>query len=354
MAPPKRRFVARLPGDDAESVLIADAHNDLLLELVLRRDERNPFGAHWLEQLRNGGVGLQVCPVYVADLAPDAQRDAALAQIDAFECALAANPDACFPVRWRGDLASMGEGRIGLVLALEGAEALGSDPGAIDELWTRGVRIVGLTWNYANAFAGGIDTPDRGLTARGRELVERLAELGVTIDLAHASEQAFSEVLDAVPSAQVLVTHAGCRAVHDHPRNVSDDQLRALAERNGVLGVMALTVVVGPDAPTLDRFVDHLEHAASVMGSEHVGLGADFIDQVIAAEVAAGKKLAEATREAMRAGGGTLAIRELQRPADYPALAARLRQRGYDGERLDAILHGNLLRVLGAALPDAA
>ena len=114
---------------------------------------------------------------------------------------------------------------------------------------------------------------------------------------------------------------------------------------------MALTLVVGRDEPTLERLFDHVDHACAVMGVEHVGLGADFVDQVIAAEIAAGKELAEATKEAMQVGGGTLAIRELQGPADYPRFLAGLRERGYDGEALDAILHRNFLRVLAAALP---
>ena len=331
--------------------MIADAHNDLLLELVLAADEPNPFRTRWLSQLRAGGVALQVCPVFVADLPREAQREAALAQVRAFERALAENADAVFHVASRDDLAEVGGERIGLVLSLEGVEALGSEAGAFDELWERGVRMVGLTWNYPNAFAGGIDTPHDGLTDAGRELVAALDGIGVVIDLAHASEPTFFEVLEHAPSAQLVVSHAGCRAVHDHPRNVSDEQLRALAERGGVLGVMALTLVVGRDEPTLERLLDHVDHACAVMGVEHVGLGADFVDQVIAAEIAAGKELAEATKEAMQVGGGTLAIRELQGPADYPRFLAGLRERGYDGEALDAILHRNFLRVLAAALP---
>ncbi len=211
--------------------------------------------------------------------------------------------------------------------------------------------MASLTWNYANAFAGGLDTPERGLTDAGAELVARMAERGAVVDLAHASPRTFDDVLARAPDAQVVVTHAGCRALHDHPRNVSDDQLRAVAERGGVLGVMALTLTVGRDQPTLARYVDHVEHAVSVMGIDHVGIGADFIDQVVDAEVAAGKELVEATKEAMRLGGGKLAIRALAGPADFRALVDSLRARGYDGARLDSILGGNWLRVIRAALP---
>jgi membrane dipeptidase len=125
----------------------------------------------------------------------------------------------------------------------------------------------------------------------------------------------------------------------------------ALAARGGVFGVMALVLTVGSDAPTLERFVDHVEHAVEVMGLEHVGLGADFIDQVTEAELAAGRELEDATREAMRLGGGKLAIRELQGPADYPRLLDALHRRGFGDDDVAALAGGNWLRLLRGTLP---
>jgi len=142
--------------------------------------------------------------------------------------------------------------------------------------------------------------------------------------------------------------------VNDHPRNVDDERLRALAERGGVLGVMALTLAVGRPGGNLERLLDHFDHAVRVMGSEHVGLGSDFIDQVVQAELTAGEELEEATREALEIGGGMLGIPELTGPGDYPLLVEGLRGRGYDGESLDALLSANWLRLLRRALPDYA
>jgi membrane dipeptidase len=331
--------------------LIADAHNDLALELVLRRDEPNPFGRHWLPHLKAGGVSLQVCPLFVADRPADRARDAALAQAAELHRALRENAADVFLVRNRADLDRIGaDGRIGLALSMEGVEALERDPGSFDELWELGVRMVGLTWNFPNAFAGGLDSPEQGLTDLGRELVDRLGELGGVLDLAHASPPTFAEAVER--GRHVLVSHAGCRAVHDHPRNLSDDQLRALAGRGGVLGAMALALVVGAPA-TIERLVDHVDHAVEVMGIDHVALGADFVDQLDAVERAAGKEQTKALVEARRVGGGRLGLRDLEGPQDYPRLVEALERRGYGGERLDAILSGNLLRVLREALPTA-
>jgi membrane dipeptidase len=327
--------------------VIADAHNDLLLELVLRTAEQNPFGRHWLPQLRAGDVSVQICPLYAAG-AGDLALDTVRGQVAELRRAVEENPQDVVQIEVAADL---DDPRLGLVLSMEGVEALGSDPAAFDELFDAGVRMVSLTWNYANPFGGGIDAPQQGLTAAGRELVGSFAERGVVLDLAHASEPTYFEALDASGDAQVVVSHAGCRGVHDHPRNVSDEQLHALAERGGVLGMMALTLTVGRNGAGLERYLDHVDHAVETMGIEHVAIGSDFIDQVVQAEIEAGKELDASTREAMELVGGLLAIPGLVGPADYPALVDALRGRGYDGDRLDAILSANLLRVLRAGLP---
>ena len=253
--------------------MIVDAHNDLALELVLRREEPNPFARHWLPHLRAGGAVLQVCPLYAADQPPDRARETALDQATELH---------------------------------------------------------------------------RALRVQGRELVDLLGKRGAVLDLAHASEPTFVEAVER--ARRVVVSHAGCRALRDHPRNLADDQLSALAAREGILGLMALALVVG-EPPTIERLADHVDHAVEAMGIEHVGLGADFIDQVDALEVALGKEQTEAMNEARRVGGGRLGLRDLQGPEDYPRLVEALERRGYEGDRLARILSSNLLRLVREALP---
>jgi membrane dipeptidase len=325
--------------------VIVDAHNDLLLELVLsreegklgelvlRHDDERLFDRYWLPRLEAGGVGIQICPLYAAEKEYEHPSERALAQEAEFRRALQENSDRVVQVFVRGDL---DDSRLRLMLSMEGVEALEGDPAAFDGWWARGVRSASLTWNHPNEFAGGIETPEQGLTERGRVLVRRFAELGVVLDLAHASEQTWRDVPEEdVPFS---VTHAACRAVLDHPRNLADWQLEALAERGGVLGVMAIRPFVDPDEPTLSRWVDHLDHAVAVMGIEHVGLGADFVDQVVS--------LGQSPD-----GKASFGLEGFTRPDEYPALVAALRDRGYDGERLEAILSENWLRVFREMLP---
>ena len=211
--------------------MIVDAHTDVLLELVvqagtkpsselvLRRGESGVFSRYWLPRLIAGGVGVQICPLYGEGARRSDARERALAQVTELERLTGANAERVCLVRTR---AQLDDPRLRLLLSMEGVEPLEGDPGAFDEWYRRGVRSASLTWNHANEFAGGVDTPGQGLTDRGRALVRRFTELNVIVDLAHASEQTWRDVVDeGVPFS---VTHAGCRAICDHPRNLADWQ----------------------------------------------------------------------------------------------------------------------------------
>jgi membrane dipeptidase len=339
------------------SAMIVDAHTDVLLELVvrdgadpslelvLRRGEAGVFKRYWLPRLVAGGVGVQICPLYGEGARRSDARERTLAQEAEFRRIVEENAECVCQVQTGAELYDR---RLRLMLSMEGVEPLEGDPGAIEEWYGRGVRTANLTWNHANEFAGGIDTPTHGLTDRGRTLVHRFDELGVILDLAHASEQTWRDVLEE--GLPFSVTHAGCRAIRDHPRNLADWQLEGLAERGGVLGMMAISWAVDPDAPTLSRWLDHFDHAVEVMGIEHVGVGADFVDQVRAAEQ--GHDLDDVSQsETAQVAKARFALDDFSGPENFPLLVMALRGRGYDGQRLEAIMSGNWLRILQGALP---
>jgi membrane dipeptidase len=157
-------------------------------------------------------------------------------------------------------------------------------------------------------------------------------------------------VLDrAGDDAALIVSHTCCRAIRDTPRNTSDDQLRAIAIRDGLVGLMALASAVDPARHDLERYLDHVEHAVSIAGASHVCVGGDFMAQLV------------------RSGTVSITLRDLATlppgfepgtpvtglagPQDYPAVADGLRRRGHDEQTITALLHGNLLRFLRRALP---
>lgn len=326
----------------ANRIPIADGHSDLLQELVFaeQHGEDNPFSARWLEQLREAGVVLQVCAVYEA---PQTEAGVAfrgaLRQIESFWTAVESNPEVV-AVGSRRELREVGEDALGLLLAIEGVSWFGEDLWPLDLAARLGVRVLAPTWNEQNAFAHGCDH-EGGLTELGGRLIDRLPGLGMVIDLAHASPRTLADVLERAPEGAVFVSHASCRAVHDHRRNLADAQLAAIAERGGVVCLMPHPLVVDPGRPTMDRFIDHIDHAVSVIGVDRVGLGGDFLKQIARAT---------GTGHHTQDGVGIEATVEgLAGPRDYPRLFEALRGRGYSQPEIEALAGGNLLRFLAAS-----
>lgn len=329
--------------------MLADAHTDLLFELAHREHvlgETDVFAQTWLPLFEAGGVGLQVCPIFVELLhQPEATLRQALGQVASFLAALRESPERLTAVRSRGDLDAVERGeRIGLLLAFEGVEPFGYETWPVEVFWELGLRMAGLTWNRRNPFADGAAEAG-GLSRLGRSLLARMGERGLILDLAHASEQLFRECVEAY-TGRLLVTHAGCRALNDHPRNLSDEQLRELAGRDGLFGLMLHPLAIGAEERTIARAIDHLEHAAELIGPERLCLAGDWsgrLDLVVAGPMPDGLMPPGLEEGSSLAG---LAGHE-----DYPNLVSALRERGWRDEQLDGVLSGNLVRFLREALP---
>ena len=166
-------------------------------------------------------------------------------------------------------------GRISAVLGVEGAQALEGRPERVAELHRRGVRFMSLT-HLANNELGGSSSPlqgNRGLTPLGREVLEAMVSAGMTVDTAHASARTFADLAQH-PRARLFSSHTGVSGGKPSWRNLSDDQLRAIAGRGGVVGIIFATIYLGGSA--LEDVVRHVDHAISVMGEDAVALGSDF------------------------------------------------------------------------------
>ncbi len=332
--------------------MIADAHVDLLMEVAYRErrlGETDVFASTWLPRLERGGVGLQVCPIYVDHaVQPEGALREALSLAASFHRALHECGDRVVQVTTAADLDAVEAGeRIGLMLSLEGVECFGVETWPADVVHALGVRMAGLTWNSRNAFADGAAEEGGSLSRLGRELVDRLVSLGVILDLAHASRGTFAEILERAAGAPLLYSHGACRSIHETPRNLDDDQLRALADAGGLLGLMLHPLVIGPERRTVDRVVDHLEHAISVMGPERVCLGGDFTQRLWEA-----MPVPNLTKDGLAPPGLApgLGIEGLTGSEQYPALVERLAARGWGDEEVAAVTSGNLLRFLRSSL----
>jgi microsomal dipeptidase-like Zn-dependent dipeptidase len=227
----------------------------------------------------------------------------------------------------------------GILLHLEGLAPIGESLPILDAFHRLGVRSAQLTWNARNAIASGVAVAggDRGLTPFGRTVVERLNQLGIVIDLAHLAAEGVEEIL-AITSAPVVNTHANAAALCPHPRNISDDQMRAIVATGGLVGAVAYGEFIDPAQPTLERLIDHIEHMVEVVGVESVGVGSDFTDYAIdvVAAAAAGAGIYSAAY-GFPEDFGTV--------SQFPALWEGLARRGYRAEHVEAIAGGNFRRV---------
>ena len=245
------------------------------------------------------------------------------------------------------------EAKMGIILSFESVEMFEGKLDRLDLFRSLGVRVMQLSYNRKSPFAAGVMEPNGGgLTALGKQAVKRMNALGVTIDLSHANESTTADVL-ATSSKPVIVSHAGCAAIHSHPRNKTDDQLKKLADKGGVIGIYDLPyLTASPRQPTVDDYMAHMEHALKAAGEDHVGIGSDVgIDPFDTSP----KGMAEFKRvEEERQKSGLAAPEEdrptyvvgLNIPRKLEVIAEQLLKRGYSTAGVEKILGRNFARVL--------
>lgn len=309
---------------------VVDAHCDTILRLA-RGDHLGSRGSQGqvdLKRLKMAGVKLLFLSIFVERVyLPWGGLRRALQLLDVFWREYEACDGEIFLVRGKEELAQVGSSdRVGILLTLEGGEALEEELAVLRQFYRLGVRGLGLTWNYRNALAGGVgEQRAPGLSDFGAAVVRELNRLGMVVDVAHLSERAFWEVLE-ISQGPVVASHANAYRLCPHPRNLKDDQLRALAARGGVVGVTFVPGFVDLHAPSVERLADHVEYLCSTAGVEAVGLGSDF----------------DGTEEPLPG---------LEDASALPNLTACLLARGFKEEEVGKILGGNWLRVLEELLP---
>jgi membrane dipeptidase len=244
-----------------------------------------------------------------------------------------------------------------ILFNVQNADPIGDDLDRVDELHARGVRAVQLTYNLRNLYGDGcVERRDGGLSRFGLALVERLNAAGMIVDTSHCSDRTTLDAVEASASP-VAVTHASARALVDHPRAKPDHVLRAVAERGGYVGIVAMPMILTPSGrgATIDHVVDHVIHVMDVVGPERVGIGTDWgkpYYQAMAWEYGS-------IRESRSRGAGGFdwvgwlpehhfypeeVCRGVETWEGWPRLIARMRERGIPDETVDGIAGGNFMR----------
>ena len=281
--------------------------------------------------------------------------ESSVADVSRWNRIIREHPDSLLKVWSASDIERAArEGKVGIIHGFQNAAMMGDDPQRVGVFAGLGVKIIQLTYNVANQLGHGSMVPENGgLADFGREVVAELNATNTLVDLSHSGEQTCLDGIDA-STAPVAITHTGCRAVTDLPRNKTDRELRLVAETGGIVGIYFMPFLAADGMAVADDVVRHVEHAVKVCGEEHVGLGTDggttAVDDMEAAYEAARRDV-----EARRAAGISAAgerpgvvpfIPDLQGPDQFRKLADMLLARGHTSERVERILGLNALRVM--------
>jgi membrane dipeptidase len=324
---------------------VIDFHFDLPMELYAKRDRAGLFSKKFLPELKAGNISTFVAAIYIEDkYLPNKASEVAREQIACLVAEAELSKKATVCRSYREIEGARGAGKIAILISMEGAEPIGEDLDRLGQFYQSGLRLIGLTHARTNAAAhGGVFAPSgsspEGLTAFGHDLVGECERLGIIIDLAHINHAGFEEII-SMTKRTPIVSHSNARCFYDIERNMSDAQIKMIGERGGVIGVNSVLVSSRKGESTLDRYVDHIEHIAGLIGIDGVGIGFDFFEFLYA----------QWSQEEKRQLAAKLAepqfIPDLKDHSHAPNLIRKLIGRGFSDADIEKILFGNWDRIL--------
>ncbi|MEJ9282063.1 dipeptidase [Ureibacillus thermosphaericus] len=291
---------------------VVDLHCDVLEKLArfedanFRNDSRISSN---FERLKAGNVKIQVFAIFIHPDIPQEQKfQEALRQIEAFNKYVLKEPEMVHIKDWK-QIDELEEGQIGAVLSLEGCDAIDDDLEKLKIILDAGVKIVGLTWNYENKVGYGTsEDATKGIKPFGKKVIELLNERDIIIDVAHLNERGFYELLPL--AKKVIASHCNSRTLCDHPRNLTDEQVKMLVEKGGRIHVVFYPPFIEKEkkTTTIEKLVEHIKYLANLVGVEHIGFGSDFD------------------------GMDPLSVSKLSNASEFPNIIERLRQEFTDDE----------------------
>jgi membrane dipeptidase len=314
---------------------IVDGHEDIATALLEAKDRdfgvpAPPGQALSLADAKRGGLGVILGTIFATEgyWKGESPSEAAERQMHCYEELLQKHAKDLFRIESKGDLSlCRAGGPIGLLHLMEGADPVRS-PRELSRWVERGVRVVGPAWNTANRYSGGTKD-DLGLTREGHALLDEMRALDVIPDLSHLNSRAFGEVMDH-DGGPVVASHSNAHALQAHRRNLTDAQIRAIAARDGLVGVVLYNPFLASGPTTLDTVLAHILHIVDLVGPEHVGIGSDLDGGFSTKDVPQG----------------------IETVADLRRIGEALGARDMPEAAIEKILGGNWLRVLRRVLPE--
>ncbi len=329
-----------------QNSIAIDAHLDLACEIFYKRKdgEREVIKRVYLDDFRAAGFKFIVSSIFVDSEYPGTCLRQALEQIAALNADLRECGGQVRLVTSAAELEEvLSSEQIGILLSFEGLEAIENNADLLQPFYQLGVRGAGLVWSRRNFLADGntSPTPDQGqlggLTQFGVEVVRRLDEMGMWLDVSHLNEEGFWDLMK-FSKGPIIASHSDCRAVHGTNRNLSDDQIRALAQRGGVIGVNAIKEILGveKEEERITKICDHIDHLRQVVGVDYIGFGLDLCNNGM-----------DCLR---KAGTPETDCDALNSHREAILVTAELLDRGYEEEEVRKIMGLNFLRVFRTVL----
>ncbi|WP_307718268.1 dipeptidase [Sphingomonas sp. TZW2008] len=315
-------------------------------------DTRTPLSDRVIKDaIASGMSAVNVTLGYVAG--PDEPFEQTVREIGLWDWRVRALPDALAKVLTAADLRrAHATGKVGVIYGFQNTMMLGDDASRADVFADLGVRVVQLTYNPANKVgSGSMAVENGGISAFGRQVIERLNANRMMVDLSHSGERTCLEAA-RLSRQPISINHTGCRALTDLPRNKTDAELRLVAERGGFVGIYFMPFLNPTSVASAADVVTHIEHAIKICGEDHVGLGTDggttAVDDMAAYRAAGRKEIAARKAAGIGAKGenpDTLPfVEDLSGPGQFRKLIGQLEARGHKAARIEKIMGGNFMR----------
>lgn len=337
------------PEEILKNTVVVEGHRDVYEQLYRKSiGEETPIRDAIAPRLIRDGINVCVYAIsgdsYSHSQNTGRYLDTALENIDMFLAEAPKSEGMISLIRTRSDLPEkVRPGNISFLLHFEGGMPLQGSIHQLRNFYRLGLRSMQLTWNFRNELGDGVweNRTKGGLTRFGVEVIKEMNRLGMVVDLSHMNREGFFQSLE-VATAPLIVSHANACALLDNPRNLGDDQLKAIAAQGGLVGIFALPDRVAKKDANLEDLLKHLDYMVELMGIEHVALGLDFIKYD-------GPRTLKDQHHPLHK---RTYVKDFEEIEDMPKLIEGLVRHGYKEKEIALILGGNSLRVFKNILPE--
>lgn len=323
--------------------MIIDIHGDIWTDVTVKRSlgEKDIIKRYHLDRFKKGNMVGGTFIVWIDPPHDIRPKERFIESIKYMSAEILQNQDIIKVIyNTRDFYDAIDEGKLAILLGMEGLSPLGDDVDGIYALYQLGFRQINLTWNEQNEFATGVrGDKNRGLTQLGKKAVKIMEDLGIIIDVSHANDRTFWDVYNTA-SKPIIASHSNSRALCNVPRNLTDDQIKAIGETGGLVGINAFNefIHVDRDKRNVDFLINHIEHIVDLIGIENVAFGFDFFEYL---EQDTSSTFIEDPYI------GTPGIEDISKSGN---LIRKLEERGFSKEDIEKISYRNFLNLMDRVL----